>query len=94
VAAAAVSQAGGTRNWAALFAASGFALWLAGYQDAQAGDIDMVTMADRLADQVRVRWDAEAQRWEISNPALPLSWRPADSSLVQPRGVDTAERGD
>jgi GTPase SAR1 family protein len=62
------------------------ASYLQDRRDNQASDIDVEKLADRLADQLYVQWEAEARHREISDPDLPVSWRPADRSLVQPWG--------
>jgi len=57
---------------------------LIGGKRAQADDIDLEKVADRLALAVRKQWADEAKRREITSPPLAVSWRPASPSLVQP----------
>jgi hypothetical protein len=89
VAVAAGGIAWATRQgWAAVvLAAVGVFLPVAdlliGGKRAQADDIDLEKVADRLALAVRKQWADEAKRREITSPPLAVSWRPASQSLVQ-----------
>jgi hypothetical protein len=49
---------------------------------ARTGDLDLASIADRLAVAVQRQWEAEARRRQLYDPyAMPVGWRPADPSL-------------
>ncbi|MCG3041561.1 NACHT domain-containing protein [Streptomyces sp. S1A] len=51
----------------------------------EAAAVDLAAVTDRLANAVRAQWEAEAEIRRVNDPyPLPVSWRAADSDLVEP----------
>ncbi|WP_084174283.1 NACHT domain-containing protein [Pseudofrankia saprophytica] len=73
---------------AVLVGAPGLALAWATFRadrrDAAAADTEVAGVADRLADQTRRQWSAEAGRRDLNQPTLDVAWEPASTSLSQP----------
>ncbi len=81
-----VVWAGGQGKAAALLAGLGVLLpvaaFLADKIAARSGDLDIATVADRLADLVRDQWDVEATRRGVRGSMLEVFWQGADADLV------------
>ncbi|MCK9921976.1 NACHT domain-containing protein [Frankia sp. AgPm24] len=83
-----VAWAAGQDKAAALVAGLGVLLpvaaFLADKIAARTGDLDIATVADRLADLVRDQWDIEARRRGVRGSSLEVFWQEADADLVSP----------